>query len=345
MADERPEPDQPRAGVDYPRTLLEFGDFFPDEKACAAYLEKLRWAGGFVCPKGHVAAAAWRRSDGLFVCPTCRCQVSATAGTIFEGTRKLRHWFLAAWEVTSQKYGASALGIQRALGLGSYETAWAWLHKLRRAMVRPDRDLLSGDVEVDETYLGTEDPGIRGRRVISRAIVVIGVEMNWGRIGRIRLRHVPNVNGTSLRGFIVDVVKPGSLIHTDGWQGYAHIAKKGFRHRVTVTRTSSEPAHIPFPGVHRVASLLKRWCLGTLQGGYSKEHLPYYLDEFTFRFNRRTSKARGLLFYRLVTQAARTAHIDTDALFRATGRGRPSPHAPATKPTATGSGRRSEANT
>lgn len=153
-------------------------------------------------------------------------------------------------------------------------------------------------------------------------IVVIAVEMNEGKIGRVRLRHVPNVNATSLQGFIVDVVTPGSVIHTDGWLGYASIAGKGFRHRVTVTRTSSQPAHVPFPGVHRVASLLKRWCLGTHQGAMSKEHLPYYLDEFTFRFNRRTSKARGLLFYRLVAQAVRTAHVDTDALSRATGRGR-----------------------
>jgi len=315
-------PAQPRAGVDYPRTLFEFGEFFPDDKACVAYLETLRWADGFVCPKGHVAAAAWRSRRGISVCPTCRRQVSATAGTIFEGARKLREWFLVAWELTSQKYGANALGIQRAMGLGSYETAWAWLHKLRRAMVRPDQDQLSGDVEVDETYLGAEEPGIRGRRVINRSIVVIAVEMNQGKIGRIRLRQVPNVNATSLQGFIIDVVKPGSFIHTDGWLGYANIATKGFRHRVTVTRTSSELAHIPFPGVHRVASLLKRWCLGTLQGGISKEHLPYYLDEFTFRFNRRTSKARGLLFYRLLAQAVRTAHTETDALFLDTGRGR-----------------------
>src|SRR5229473_6404725 len=147
-------PAQPRAGVDYPRTLIEFGEFFPDEKACVAYLERLRWPEGFVCPKGHGAPAAWRSGRGLNVCPMCRRQVSATAGTLFEGTRKLRHWFLGAWEVTSQKYGASALGLQRALGLGSYETAWAWLHKLRRAMVRPDRDQLRGRVEIDETYVG-----------------------------------------------------------------------------------------------------------------------------------------------------------------------------------------------
>ena len=320
MADSMARPAQ--AGVDYPRNLIEFGEFFPDEQACVAYLERLRWAGGFVCPNGHVAAVAWRSARGLSVCPTCRCQVSATAGTIFEGTRKLRHWFHAAWAVTSQKYGANALGLKRTLGLGSYETTWAWLHKLRRAMVRPDRDQLFGDVEVDETYLGEEAPGITGRRTINRAIVVIAVEMNDGQIGRIRLRHVPNLNMTSLQGFIVDVVKPGSLIHTDGWQGYAGIASKGFRHRVTVTRTSSQPAHVPFPGVHRVASLLKRWCLGTHHGAISKEHLDYYLDEFTFRFNRRMSRARGLLFYRLITQAVRTAHVDTDTLFRATGRGR-----------------------
>ena len=313
---------QPRAGIDYPRNLIEFGEFFPDDRTCAAYLERLRWAEGFVCPKGHAVSKAWRSERGLSLCPTCKCQVSATSGTVFEGTRKLRRWFLAAWELTSQKYGASALGLRRTMGLGSYETAWAWLHKLRRAMVRPDRDQLSGDVEVDETYLGEEEPGVRGRRLIKRALVVIAVEMNAGRIGRIRLRHVPNVSAPSLQGFIVDAVKPGSLIHTDGWQGYANVASKGFRHRITVTRTSPEPAHIPFPGVHRVASLLKRWCQGTHQGAISKEHLDYYLDEFTFRFNRRTSKARGLLFYRLITQAVRSAHVTTDALFRATGRGR-----------------------
>jgi len=318
-------PGQPEAVIDYPRTLVEFGQFFPDEKACVAYLERLRWANGFICPEGHLAPAPWRSARGLNVCPTCRRQVSATAGTVFEGTRMLRLWFLAAWEVTSQKYGASALGIRRVLALGSYETAWAWLHKLRRAMVRPDRDQLSGNIEVDETYLGTEAPGIKGRRVIDRAIVVIAVEMNEGKIGRIRLQHVPDVNATSLQGFIVDVAKPASLIHSDGWLGYSGIESKGFRHRVTVTSTSTDPAHIAFPGVHRVSSLLKRWLLGTHQGAISKEHLPYYLDEFTFRFNRRTSKARGLLFYRLVTQAVRTPHVDTDALFRATGRGRRSP--------------------
>jgi transposase-like protein len=306
---------RPRAGIDYPRDRVEFTTFFPDDAACAAYLERLRWADGFQCPVGHQADAPWRSKRSLWVCPTCRHQVSVTAGTIFEGTRKLRQWFLAAWDVTSQKYGASALGLKRSLGLGSYETAWAWLHKLRRAMVRPDRELLTGEVEVDETYVGGTEPGLGGRRTVKKAIVVVLVEMNDGRIGRIRLRQVPDVSAASLQGVIAAVVKPGSVVHTDGWQGYAKLANRGFRHRVTVDRTSSDPAHVLFPGVHRVASLLKRWCLGTHQGAIRRTHLDYYLDEFTFRFNRRASKARGLLFFRLMAQAVRTHAVRTDELF------------------------------
>jgi transposase-like protein len=261
---------------------------------------------------------------GLWLCSKCRRQTSVTAGTIFEKTRKpLRHWFLASWEVTSQKYGANALGMQRVLGLGSYETAWAWLHKLRRAMVRPDRDRLSDDVEVDETYLGGEEAGVHGRETISKAIVAVAVELKEGRIARIRLRHVPDVSSESLVGFVTDVVAPGTLVRTDGWKGYGGLTTKGFSHRVTVLSASPDPAHVLMPSVHRVAALLKRWWLGTHQGAISKEHLVYYLDEFTFRFNRRTSKSRGLLFYRLLEQAVRTEHVETDALFRRTGRGRP----------------------
>src|SRR6266508_6887994 len=190
---------RPVGGKDYPRTYQEFRSWFPDDVSCREYLGGRRWPEGNSCSR----------------CAT---------------------WCAAVWFVTSQPNGVSARGLQDALGFGSYETAWAWLHKLRRAMVRPDRDQLSGIVEVDETYVGAEDPGVKGRRAINRAIVVIAVEMNDGHMGRIRLRHVPNVNATSLQGFIVDVAKPGSLIHTDGWQGYASIANKGFRHRVTVTR-------------------------------------------------------------------------------------------------------------
>jgi transposase-like protein len=225
------------------------------------------------------------------------------------------------WELTSQKYGANALGLQRVLGLGSYTTAWAWLHKLRRAMVRPGRDRLHGPVEVDETYVGGEEAGVSGRETIKKAIVAIAVELQENGFGRVRLRHVPDVSSGSLVGFVTDVVDPGAIVQTDGWPSYAGLGSLGFEHRVTVLSASPDPAHVLMPAVHRVASLLKRWLLGTLQGGISKQQLPYYLDEFTFRFNRRASRARGMLFYRLVEQAVQMDHIPTKALFKKTGRG------------------------
>lgn len=314
---------RPVAGQDYPRTLVEFHDFFPDEAACRRFLELVRWPDGFVCPCCGLAGNAWRMGRGLWLCAGCRRQTSVTAGTLFEKTRRpLRDWFLAVWEVTSQKYGASALGIQRVLGLGSYETAWAWLHKLRRAMVRPDRDRLCRDVEVDEAYVGGEEAGVTGRETISKAIIAVAVELREEQIARIRLAHVPDVSAESLVGFIVDVIAPGSIVRTDGWGGYEGLAGRGFKHRRTILSASPDPAHVLMPSVHRVAALLKRWWLGTHQGAISTEHLAYYLDEFTFRFNRRTSRSRGLLFYRLLEQSVRTEHIDTDALFRGTGRGR-----------------------
>ena len=227
-----------------------------------------------------------------------------TAGTMFEGTRKpLRTWFLAMWFVTSQKNGVSALGLQRALGLGSYETSWAWLHKLRRAMVRPGRDRLAGEIEADETDVGGPEEGKRGRQVESKAIVAVAAEQRGRGIGRIRLRRVKDVSAESLLAFLQDAVEPGATIHTDGWRGYAGLPAAGYRHQVTVIGGGSEPAHEIMPRAHKVAALLKRWLLGTLHGGIQHQHLDYYLDEFTFRFNRRRSQARGLLFHRLVQQA------------------------------------------
>jgi transposase-like protein len=257
------------------------------------------------------------------MCSNCRRQVSVTANTVFEKTRKpLRLWLLAIWELTSQKYGANALGIKRVLGLGGYLTAWAWLHKLRRAMVRPDRDRLFGPVEVDESYVGGEETGVRGRQTILKAIVAIAVEMKDPRgFGRIRLRRVPDVTAASLVGFISEVVQPGAIIRTDGWKGYAPLASTDFIHEVTVLASSPDPAHVLLPGPHRISSLLKRWIIGTYQGAVSNEHLDYYLDEYTFRFNRRTSRSRGLLFYRLVNQAIQTEHTSTCSLFKQTGRG------------------------
>jgi transposase-like protein len=239
------------------------------------------------------------------MCAHCLYPVSVTAGTIFQDTRKpLRLWFRAAWYVTGQKHGASALGLQRVLGLGGYLTAWSWLHKLRRAMVRPGRDALHGTVEVDEAYVGGLAEGKRGRGAERKALVVIAAEEDGKGIGRIRMSRVADASAPSLQGFVRSAVTPGSRIHTDGWDSYAGLSALGYAHEVSVLRGKGKAAATELlPRVHQVAALLKRWLLGTHQGAVRPAHLDYYLDEFTFRFNRRTSRSRGKLFYRLMQQA------------------------------------------
>jgi len=212
-------------------------------------------------------------------------------------------WFRAMWWVISQKNGASALGIQQVLGLGSYKTAWSWLHKLRRAMVRPGRDRLSGRIEVDETYIGGLEEGARGRKTEKKSLVVVAAQEDGRKIGRIRMKRIQDASSKSLHPFVEEAIEPGSVIHTDGWEGYSGIEKKGYIHESTVIQKYKEFASDLLPSVHRVVSLLKRWLMGTHQGAVSHEHLEYYLDEFTFRFNRRTSRYRGKLFYRLMQQA------------------------------------------
>ncbi len=210
------------------------------------------------------------------------------------------------WFITSQKHGANALGLQRVLGLGSYQTAWVWLHKMRRAMVIPGRNLLTGEIEVDETFIGAPEEDVHGREIENKGIIVVAAEVRGRAIGRIRLRQIEDSSARNLVPFIQDSICEGSLVITDGWLGYAGLQDIGYQHRIKNIKRSGKYAHELLPRVHRVASLLKRWLLGTLQGGIQQRHLDYYLDEFTFRFNRRTSKSRGLLFYRLMQQAATT---------------------------------------
>ena len=288
---------------DYPRTLAELEARFSSEEACRDYFSRLRWPEGFRCPRCG-EAKTWPLRSGRWQCAGCGHQISVTAGTIFQDTRTpLTVWFRAMWWVTSQKNGVSALGLQRVLGLGSYQTAWAWLHKLRRAMVRPGRDRLSGRVEVDETYLCGLEEGVRGRQTESKALIVVAAQEDGKGIGRIRMRRVPDASAESLVPFVEESVEPGSVVHTDGWLGYAPLETKGYIHRITFLRGHQKSPSELLPRVHRVISLLKRWLLGTHQGGVSVEHLDYYLDEFTFRFNRRKSRSRGKLFFRLVQQA------------------------------------------
>ena len=301
MDEQRP---HPAGGVDYPRTLQEFDDWFATEDKCANYLMRLRWPQGFSCP-GCGSQTPWLTARNLLHCKQCHRQTSVTAGTVFEGTRKpLRVWFQAIWYLTNQKLGVSALGLKRVLGLGSYQTAWTWLHKMRLAMVRPGRDMLSGHVEVDETYIGGAEEGVRGRKTVTKSIVIIAIEVHSPKgFGRIRLRQIPDVTGPTLIGFIKDVVSAGAIVSNDGWSGYNGLSALGYQHKRRVQSGSDDPAHVVLPGPHRIASLLKRWLIGTHQGAVRDEHLDYYLDEYTFRFNRRSAKARGLLFHRLVEQA------------------------------------------
>jgi transposase-like protein len=285
----------------YPASMMDFTDIFPTEEACTEYLRLMRWPDGHVCPRCG-SGAHWPRSRGLIICRDCGYEASVTAGTLFQDTHKpLRLWFEAIWYVVNQKNGVSALGLQKALGLGSYQTAWNWLHKLRRAMVRPNRDKLSGLVEVDETFIGGERPGKRGRGAEGKSLVFIAAEEVPGGIGRIRLSMLDNAAGETLLKAVQEAIEPGSEVRSDGWDGYNLLPLHGYIHTPVLHKDAESGDATPL--AHRVAALLKRWWLGTHQGAISPEHLRYYLDEFTFRFNRRTSRSRGKLFYRLVEQA------------------------------------------
>ena len=301
---------------DYPKTLVEFEARFSTDEACYSYLFKLRWPNGFRCPRCE-GFKGWPVRAKLVECGSCGYQSSITSGTIFQKSRMpLTLWFRAIWWITSQKNGASALGLKRILGMGSYETAWSWLHKLRRAMVRPGRDQLNGMIEVDETYIGGLEEGLRGRQTESKALVVIAAQQDGKKIGRIRMKQIPDASSTCLQAFIMASIEPGSTVVTDGWTGYLGLETLGYMHKVINLSKRREPASDLLPRVHRVVSLLKRWLMGTHQGAVSHGHLDYYLDEFTFRFNRRTSTYRGKLFYRLLEQTVQTPPVPYSTIIK-----------------------------
>jgi len=291
------------AGRDYPRTYREFVEMFSSDDACAAWLEALRWPKGFVCPKCKAAGTPWRQSRARFVCTSCRYQGTVTAGTILDKTRTpLTTWFEAAWHVTTAKNGLSAKTLERTLGV-RYRVAWTMLQRFRVAMVRSERKPLRGVVEVDETLIGGVERGGKRGRGVAKSVVAVAVEVFEPKgFGRLRLRHVPDASGENLVPFVCAVVTPGSTVRTDGWGGYNDLRKHWYAHHKTVLSRSDDPAHVAMPAVHRVASLLKRWILGTHQGSVTADHLQAYLEEFTFRFNRRSSASRGLVFRRLLEQ-------------------------------------------
>lgn len=302
-----------KSGIDYPKNWDQFINWFHNDQACLDYIYKIRWPNGFICPRCDVNKTPYKLKNGTLKCAVCRKEVSVISGTIFNKTRtSLKDWFGAIWYITNQKNGVSALGVHRLLGLGSYQTSWTLLHKLRSAMVNPEREKLSGIVEIDETLVGGVVPKKRKEkhRTKSKMVVLVAVELLEPKgFGRVRLRYVSAATKENIKQFIVDVVKPESVIYSDGSPVYNCAKEQGFTHHRTVHLGSDIAAHITMPGVHRVASLLKRWLLGAYQGAIQEKQLEYYLDEYTFRFNRRKSKSRGLLFYRLLEQAIVTAPI------------------------------------
>lgn len=288
----------------YPLTFEEFLDWFPTEDDCVAYLEWVRWPAGFVCRECG-SGEAWRTGRGLWHCRDCGHQSSLTAGTVFADTRKpLRLWLHVMWLMMAQKTGLSARNLCDTYGFGSYQTAWGWLQKLRSVMVRPGREKLSGRVEVDETYLGGRKAGRRGRGAYGKTLVLVAVEGEAGkRLGRVRFRCLDALSRAGAEQFLQDCVEPGATVVTDGLHVYDTLGAAGFDHRPHVLTGGGEDERRELDHVHLVVSLLKRWLAGTHQGAVSPAHLPGYLDEFSFRFNRRRSQHRGLLFYRLVQQA------------------------------------------
>lgn len=297
----------------YPLSVIDFEEMFPTDQACYEYLYLIKWPDGFVCPHCR-HRECWKLKGYSLKCKNCRRDVSVTAGTIFQDLRSpLRLMFQAMWYVVCQKQGVSALGLQSILGIGSYETTWSWLHKLRIAMVRPGRDKLSGTVEVDETLVGGSQSGKPGRGAAGKELVLVAVEQTEKGMGRTRLKHITDASAETLERAMSDMVEPGSTVRTDGWSGYSKLKTKGYRH-IVVPHQEIILGEDPTPLVHRIASLLKRWLLGTHQGGQQFSHLHYYLDEFTFRFNRRKSTSRGMLFLRLVQQALQVEPATREAL-------------------------------
>ena len=288
----------------FPTTLPEFQRVFPDDRACARYLEHLRWPNGFTCVKCGIIGEPYRfakRTSVVLRCRTCHANVSLTGATVMQSSHTpLSVWFWGAYLVTTQTPGQSALQFQRQLGLSRYETAFQMLHKLRASLVRPERDAIGDQypVEVDETLVGGRTTG-EGRGVHHKATVVGAIEVRvrapgaQGKkhrrmvyAGRLRLRLVPGRGAKELTKFVRENVAQGAVVRTDGWTGYDDLAKLGYSHEPLVLDGDPERTDAHLPMIHIAFSNLKAWLLGT-HHGVSHRHLQAYLNEFVFRFNRR----------------------------------------------------------
>jgi len=284
-----------------PKNQIEFEQMFSTEEQCLEFIKKIRFPEGYHCPKCE-STEHWLNNRNLMVCKTCKYELSVTSGTFFHKSKlPLVVIFRTIWWMIAQKNGVSSVGIQRILGIGSYRTAWTWLHKFRRLMVFPNRTKLKGSVEVDETLVGGKKSGKRGRGAEGKRLVAIAIEVKIKGTGRVRMAVIKDASKKSLKKFITDNIEEGSIVITDGWKGYNGIDKKGYQHKIENETKLIDNEEI-LPNVHRIASLLKRWLLGTHQNYIGDGYLEYYLDEYTFRYNRRKSNSRGLLFQRLIEQ-------------------------------------------
>lgn len=299
--------------MEYPKNLQEFDRLFPDDTSCLRFLEQVRWGKSFACQKcSH--DEFWQNSTGLRQCRACEFKNSVKTKSIFEKSKLgLKLWFYAIWWIASQKNGVSALSLHRFLGIGSYESSWLLLHKVRSAMVFAERGQLQGHIEIDEAFLGGVGTGKRGRGAENKQLIVIAAEFSGNKkIGRIRIQRIPDASAESLESFIKTNVAPKSDIHTDGWKGYSGVEKLGHKHHVVKSATVDPDELLPRIGI--VTSLLKRWLLGTHQGRLDMKHMDSYLEEFVFRFNRRTSKSRGLLFQRIIENSFKIEAMTYDKI-------------------------------
>ncbi len=293
---------------DFPESEIQFDQRFSSEAECYRYLFRIRWPDGFCCRRCG-SKTYWVSARHIVICTGCERHHSLTAGTIMESSKKpITYWFKAMWWFTTRKAGVNAVNLKDLLGLGSYTTAWLWLQKLRRCTIRQGREPLSGEVEADEFYIGGQKPGKRGRGANGKTIVAAAVERKDKKLGRIRLKVISDCSSESLLSFIEDNVAPGSHLSTDGWKSYPPLDPQSYDHQPVIRKKAADKDSV-LPGVHLVASLVKRMILGTHQGRFDPSYLQNYLDEFVFRFNRRASRSIGKKFMRIVEQVIASGKI------------------------------------
>ncbi len=306
---------------DFPTSEIEFDQRFHSEANCYGYLSKMKWPQGFSCVKCR-HEAFWVSKKFIYICTRCEHHHSLTAGTVMDSTKKpITYWFKAMWWFTTRKSGVNAVNLKDLLGLGSYHTAWTWLQKLRRCSIREGREKLSGVVEVDEFVIGGQKPGKRGRGSNGKTIVAAAVERKEKKLGRIRLTVINDFSSNTLVPFIQDNVEADSTILTDGWKAYQPLDGTTYQHE-PVVRCKAPDKDSVLPGVHLVASLVKRVIRGTHQGRFDPEYLQQYLDEFVFRFNRRTSRSVGKKFMRIVQQVVNSTKITKRQIHETTAQSR-----------------------